>query len=174
MISPELIRRYPLFAGLNAEEMLLLAQAGDEIALAPGQFLFQEGDRLQSFYLVVEGSVDLILELTDRGQPPLLAQQFLRTHPTREIVVTVIGPGNMFGWSGLIPPYITTAGARAERDSRIIAFDCRQLRTLFEENCHFGYRMTVKAAQAIRDRLRDMRIETLSQTVAQQQGGPDA
>ncbi len=42
------------------------------------------------------------------------------------------------------------------------AHDCEELLPLCDEDHEFGHLMTQKVAQVIRDRLRDMRIESLS------------
>jgi CRP-like cAMP-binding protein len=81
---------------------------------------------------------------------------------TRDIVISTIGPGEMFGWSGLVPPHKATASAKAQTDCRVIVFDCNQLLDVFVDDCEFGYTMAQKAAQVIGERLRDIRIESLS------------
>jgi hypothetical protein len=43
-----------------------------------------------------------------------------------------------------------------------VAFDAVKLLKLFEEKPDFGYLMSVKAGQLIRNRLRDLRIESLA------------
>jgi hypothetical protein len=47
--------------------------------------------------------------------------------------------------------------------SLVIAFDCQKLLKEFESDCRFGYLMMQKAAQISRDRLRDLRIESLAE-----------
>jgi CRP-like cAMP-binding protein len=73
-----------------------------------------------------------------------------------------VSPGDVFGWTGLVPPFIATAGAKTLTPCRIIAFDTKELMEKFEDDCRFGYVMTQKAAQVMRDRLHDMRIESLA------------
>jgi CRP-like cAMP-binding protein len=72
-----------------------------------------------------------------------------------------VGTGDVFGWSGLIPPTRATASAKAITDCRVLIFDSQELLKMFDEDCQLGYVMTVKAAGVIRERLRDMRIESL-------------
>ena len=53
MISRQLIRRYPLFADLEPEEVELLARSGEQMLANTGDAFFQEGDDLDHFYLVL-------------------------------------------------------------------------------------------------------------------------
>jgi hypothetical protein len=52
MISPESIRRYPLFGGLNEAQIVALAMTADQFFADEGEFFFREGDPLNTLYLV--------------------------------------------------------------------------------------------------------------------------
>jgi CRP-like cAMP-binding protein len=80
----------------------------------------------------------------------------------QEVVSSTINPVDIFAWSALVPPYQSTAGAKATTTCRIVAFDCVQLRPYFESDYQFAYLMTQRAAQGFRERLNDMRIESLA------------
>ncbi|RRR65679.1 MAG: cyclic nucleotide-binding domain-containing protein [Candidatus Viridilinea halotolerans] len=158
MVSPELLRRYPFFSGLNTEQLTALAKAADEMTLEAGNTLFREGEDLHSLYLVIEGRVEITMTLPEVGNR--LAVQQPDT-PTREAVVSVINAGAVVAWSALIPPYVATSGARTASNCRLVALDCRDLRDSFDHDPHFGYLMLVKVAQAARDRIRDLHTEML-------------
>ncbi len=162
MVSPELIRRYPFFAGLNYQHIVTLAKVADEQSVETGHYFFHEGDEMGHFYLVVEGAVAVIVEVPDQDVAHEISGQLTGKLKTRDVTVSTVGTGDVFGWSGLIPPYQSTAGAKAIMPCRVLVFDCRELRPIFEEDCRFGYVMTQKAAQVIRERLRDTRIESLA------------
>ena len=80
-----------------------------------------------------------------------------------DVTVSTVRRGNIFGWSSLVPPHNSTAGAKAQMSCRVVSFDCEELRQIFDEDHEFGYLMTQKAAQVIRGRLRDMRMESLAE-----------
>jgi CRP/FNR family cyclic AMP-dependent transcriptional regulator len=144
MISPELIRRYPAFSGLTMEEVTILARAAQQVDVEEGHWFFREGEQLNVMYLVVEGSVGIMVEL-----------------PRQEVLTTTVGPGEIFAWSGLLPPYETTAGAKALSRCQVVQFDCQPIRAAFESDCHFGYVMMERVAQVVRQRLRNLRTEAL-------------
>jgi CRP/FNR family cyclic AMP-dependent transcriptional regulator len=162
MVSPELIRRYPFFAGLDYDHIVKLSKVADERSVEAGQFFFHEGDELAVFYLVLEGAVAIVLEIPNHDVEQQIAGQLTGELKTKDVTTSTVGTGDVFGWSGLIPPHTSTAGAKAITPCRVVVFDCEELWNIFEEDCHFGLVMAQKGAQVIRERLRDMRIESLA------------
>jgi len=145
MITPELISRYPFFKGLELSHLSALAGAAEGITIKGGEMIFEEGNELRYFYIVVEGAVGIVLQKP--GKP--------------ETVISAVGPGHVFAWSALVPPHRATAGAKAFVPSWLIAFDRLKLLHEFQKDCRFGYRMMEKIVQISRDRLLDARIESL-------------
>jgi CRP/FNR family cyclic AMP-dependent transcriptional regulator len=165
MISPELIRRYPFFAGLSHEHITTLAKVAEELNVEVGHYFFHEGDELTHFYIVLEGAVAIVIEVPARDVEHKLAEQFSGELRTREEVLSAIGPGEVFGWSALVPPHQAMSSGKATTPCRGVAFDAKQLFKIFETDCGFGYIMMQKMAQVVRDRLRDMRTESLAHIV---------
>lgn len=147
MISPELIRRYPFFAGLDAEHLVVLAKSGSELSVGEGHYFFRAEEVMDFLYLVLEGEIAIGIELPEQD---------------REIVSNTVEEGDIFGWTALVPPYNSTASARTVTPCRVVVFDCRELRPILEEDCRFGHEMMKKVAQVIRDQLYSLRIETLA------------
>ncbi|MDH3673911.1 MAG: Crp/Fnr family transcriptional regulator [Anaerolineae bacterium] len=165
MVSPELIRRYPFFAGLSYEHIVTLAKAADELSVRSGHYFFHEGDELSYFYLTLDGEVVIAIDLPKQDESYRLAEVVTREFETEAVTVINIGPGEVFGWSALVPPHTATSSCKALTSSRVMAFDCLKLRRSFEEDSEFGYLMVQKAAQVIRSRLRAMRTESLANLV---------
>jgi CRP-like cAMP-binding protein len=167
MVSPELIRRYPFFADLSPEQIVIVARAGNEISVDAGHYFFRAEEMLEHFFVVVEGQVGILINLPDERVSQPLSRQLTGNLITREFVVTRIEPGEVFGWSALVPPHHATSTGKSLIPSRVVVFDCKKIREAFEQDWYFGYLMTQKAAQLIRERLRDMRMEALSDLLAQ-------
>ena len=55
MISPELLRRYPFFCCIDEESQRAVAMAADEMICESGAVLFEEGQTVESLYLLVDG-----------------------------------------------------------------------------------------------------------------------
>ena len=165
MISPELIRRYPFFGGLSHDQIVTLAKVANEISVDAGHYFFHEDDELATLYLVLEGAVAIVLEVPNQAAEQKVSGQLTGELQTRDVVISAVGPGEVFGWSALVPPPHATTGAKATTPCRIVTFDNQELLRAFEDDCQFGYVIMQKMAQVVRDRLRDMRIETLAHLV---------
>lgn len=162
MVSPELLRRYPFFFGLSVKHITALAQVAEEKSLAKGTYLFHEGQDLPAFYLLLDGAIGIVMELPARNTVHSVANQLTREMETEDVLVTHIGPGDVFGWSALLPPYQATAGGKALVPCRVVAFDGPKLMQMFVDDNELGYLMLQKTASVIRQRLHDMRIESLA------------
>jgi len=167
MISPEVIRRYPFFAGLDHEHIVTLAKVAEEMSIDAGEYLFHEGDQLDHFYMVLEGAAAIVIEVPASDVDHKLAEQFTGSMTTKEVVISAIGPGEVFGWSALVPPHDATTSCKATTPCRVTSFDARELLRIFTEQCDFGYLMIQKMAQVVRDRLRDLRTESLSHVMGE-------
>ena len=166
MISPEMIRRYSFFAGLSSENIVALAKCAKELSVSEGYSFFNEGEELTQFFLVVEGAVGIYIQIPDRDVPQLKSNHITGDLIMKDVLVSTIGTGNIFAWSALIPPHFTTAGAKTLTDCKVISFDFSQIAEEMEKDPQFGLLMVQKAAQVIRERLRDFRIESLAELVS--------
>ena len=165
MVSLELFRCYPFFGGLNSDQLNILAKAANEMTVETEHVFFREGDQLDHFYLVREGVIGIVFEVPARDVEHKLSDQFDRKLISKDVVVSAVGPGEVFGWSGLILPYQATAKAKAMSQAKLVAVDCQALREVFEKDCHFAQLMTQKVAKVMSRRLHDMRIEWLAYLV---------
>ncbi|QRM53875.1 cyclic nucleotide-binding domain-containing protein [Sinorhizobium sp. BG8] len=58
----QLLRRVPLFAGVEPAKLKLLAFASDRLNYAPGQTLFRQGDAGDAAYVVLSGKAEVIID----------------------------------------------------------------------------------------------------------------
>jgi CRP-like cAMP-binding protein len=165
MVPIELIRRYPFFAGFNQDQVTDLADVANQVSVQAGYKFIKEGEWLTNFYLVLEGTVGIIIKVPDREMDQSLTRQITNNLITRDITVSSVGEGEMFGWSALVPPNISTANVKALTPCRVLEIDYQALKPIIEEDCCFGHLLTLKAAQVIRGRLRDRRTENLAEVV---------
>jgi len=146
MVSAELLRRYPFFAGLTDEELVAIAKLADESSYPAESIVFREGELAEKLYVLTAGSVELIYEI-----------------PTVKGMVTTfvgsIAAGEPFGLSAFNDPYRLTATARAETPLKVIEIDAAELRALAQENCHLGYNVMLQIARALAERLTMARVQ---------------
>jgi CRP-like cAMP-binding protein len=163
MVPVELTRRYPFFAGFSHDQLVTLAKAGNELSVEAGHHFFYEEDQLISFYLVLKGTVAITINIPDRDVLQPLSNQITNDLITRDVTVSTVGEGELFGWSALVPPNFSTANAKATTPCRVVEFNYKAIQPYIEDDCCFGHLLTLKVAQIIRGRLRDRRIESLAE-----------
>ena len=162
MISSELLRRYPFFACLTPDQLGTLGRAGEEINVEAGHYFFHEGDRLKNLFFVLEGNINITVGVPDRSVKQGVNEQIMGNFIAEDVTVSTVSPGQIFAWSAMIPPNVSTASASAAVPSRVIAFNSDKLNQAFQDDCAFGYLMLQKIAGVIRKRLRDMHIQSLA------------
>lgn len=162
MVSPELLRRYPFFAGLDHNQIVMLAKLAQVQTVDEGFYFFQEGDVLNKLYLLLEGAVAIVAKVPDHETEQTVSDQLDGDVPTKEVTISTVGTGNVFAWSALVPPFKSTASAKSITHCRTIVFDCEELRPTLEQDYGLGFIMIQNVARVIRERLRDKRIESLA------------
>jgi CRP-like cAMP-binding protein len=162
MVSPETLRRYPFFAGLANEQVSTLARLTEDVTVARGDYLFYEGVTLTHFYLVAEGRIGITLSQPDVVNRVIIPPPGARV---REVTVSMVGPGDLVGWSALVAPFKATSSARAITPSRCAAINAAELRQAFEIDPRFGYLLMQRVAQVARDRIHDLHYESLAKEV---------
>ncbi|MEJ2555919.1 MAG: cyclic nucleotide-binding domain-containing protein [Anaerolineae bacterium] len=148
MVSPELLRRFPFFAGLTDEEIKSIAMISEEETYEANTFIFRERDKAKKLFVLIEGTVDIMVDTDEEGLQ----------HET----VSTLTHGDVFCWSAVVEPFTLTASGFAATHVSVIAVDGAGLRAMFELDCYLGYNILQKAAQVISNRLKGTRIQMLS------------
>jgi CRP-like cAMP-binding protein len=148
MISPEVLRRYPLFSGLDDEMIKKLAMAGEKVSIKKGDWLFREGEVAKHLYIILKGKVEIKVSL---GKEDMY-----------QVGVTRLVDGDLFGWSSLVEPYKYQLGAVATTTCELAKFDGIRLCELFTHNPAVGYIMMSRITQVIGARLVHLRIRFVS------------
>jgi CRP-like cAMP-binding protein len=143
MISPEQLRRYPLFANVNEEALKEAAMISDEVVAEAGKTLFSEGDRAETMFILVDGEVDIKYTLGNGEQ---------RT-------IDTLVAGDIVVWSTLVEPYRCTANGVTRGACRLISINGPKLRELCEKNPDLGYRMLISITQLLAARLDGARVQ---------------
>lgn len=151
MISIELLRRYPFFAGLDESELKAIAMIAEKIEMPVGTIIFEEEHPADAFYLLLEGSVELTFN------SPL--------DPHTQIHVDDVNPGEPFAISALIPPHMLTHTARASSACQTIRITATALRALCEQDCKVGYTLMRQVAIAAMERLHYTRVQLVAERV---------
>jgi CRP-like cAMP-binding protein len=106
--------------------------------------VFEEFDRAQEVYFIVEGQLALaICDMSGRRQ------------------ITVIGPGDLLGWSPLIGRSRLFDTAETYSKVRALVFDGDELVAYCKSHPDFGYEFMRRAAVVLGERLSDTRAQLL-------------
>jgi CRP-like cAMP-binding protein len=66
----ELLRRVPLFSGIDPGKLKLLAYTSEVVTYHPGQVLFRKGDVGDAAYVIIKGDAQVTV-MTDTGEIPV-------------------------------------------------------------------------------------------------------
>ena len=66
----ELLRRVPLFSGIDPAKLKLLAYTSDVVTYHTGQVLFRRGDQGDAAYVIIQGSAEVSV-MTESGEIPV-------------------------------------------------------------------------------------------------------
>jgi CRP-like cAMP-binding protein len=113
----------------------LFRQEADTLQLAPGNFLFQEGDSGETMYVLLEGDIEVFLG---------------------DFVLETAVPGMLIGEMALIDDGPRTANAVAKTACRLAEIDRRRFHFLIQQHPHFA----THVMKTLADRLRDMNAVT--------------
>ena len=149
MISPELLRRYPFFAYLKDAQLREVAMIAEEESCEMGATLLKEGEAANTFYFLMEGSVDLYYTVKDE----------IHSREQKEFPVGEINPGEVFGISSMIEPFIYTSTARTSTACRLIKFEASALHGLCEKDRVFCFHFMSQVAKAAIERLNATRVQ---------------
>ncbi|MCD0450644.1 Crp/Fnr family transcriptional regulator [Actinocorallia sp. API 0066] len=130
----EVLSKAPLFQALDDAGAKALRAHVSEVRLARGQSLFHEGDTGDRLYVVLDGKIKLTRMAPDG----------------RENLLSVLGPGEMFGELSLFDPRPRTAGAIAVTECRLAGLGHDELRPFLTAHPEVG----ISLLQALSERLR--------------------
>jgi CRP/FNR family cyclic AMP-dependent transcriptional regulator len=122
---------------LGERHLMLLASGARPFTAAPGEYLSREGEPAKAFYLIQSGHVEVRTPRANQG----------------EAVVQTVGPGEVIGWSWLLPPYRWQFNSRTVDPVRGIAFDGEWLREKCEQDHELGYQLLTQLLAVTASRL---------------------
>jgi len=149
MVSPELLRRYPFFGKLGDEQLAAVAMLAEEVTYKRNETVFEADHPADAMYFLIEGCVDLHYIVADEINPEL----------RKEFFISEINPGEPFGISALIEPYVYTGSIRTTCPSRVIRFEANGLRALREVDTKICAALMRQIAKVAMSRLHDTRVQ---------------
>lgn len=124
----------------------LLHGLGRPVAYSEGVQLFAHGDEADRFWIITTGVVGLVPGVSG----------------ARAAAFETFGPGELLGWSWVVPPYRWRYGARALSEVTAREFPAPQVRDLCERRPDFGVALLRHVTEIIGTRLTAARGALLS------------
>lgn len=137
----DILAEHPFFEGLDRNFLEIIAGCASNVQFKAGEFIFQEGQDANQFFLIRHGKATVETFVPGRGP----------------IVFQTIHEGDVLGWSWLFPPYRWIYEARALEPTRVTAFDGTCLRTKCSNDHTMGYELMQRFAQIMMQRLQATR-----------------
>jgi CRP-like cAMP-binding protein len=152
MISPELLRRFPFFNFMDDTQLRAVAMIAEEGEYKKDEVIVEAGKPAALFFFLIDGSVSHNAVVTSEHDP----------YYKKEYFVSDINPGEIFGISALIEPYMFTAILRAEKNSHVIQVNATALRALCEVDTKLALGLNRAVAKAAMDRLQQARTQLVA------------
>ena len=134
-----------VLGGLSPGEREVVLRTAREVTYDDGARLFDEGGRADRCWLIRQGRVALDTTIPGQGR----------------VVLQTLGPGDLLGWSWLVPPYRWHFGARAVGIVQATELDAERLRSLADRDPRLGYALARQLLVIVLDRLQSTRARLL-------------
>ena len=130
----DVVRKAPLFTALDDAAAASLRASMDSVKIAKGSVLFAEGDEGDHLYVIVDGKLKLGTSSGDG----------------RENLLSILGPGEMFGEVSLFDPGPRTSTATAVTDAKLLSLGQEKLIPWLATNPNVSLQLLARLAQRLR------------------------
>jgi CRP-like cAMP-binding protein len=152
MISPELLRRFPFFNFMDDAQLKAVAMIAEELTYEKDEVIVEAGKPADNFFFLIDGAVAYYAVVTSEHDP----------YYKKEYFVSDINPGEIFGISALIEPYVYTATLKSNKVSRVIDIKASALRALCEVDLRLSCGLNRAVAKAAMERLHSTRMQLVA------------
>jgi len=132
-------------AGLSPHAVARLRECSALRSYPTDAVLMSEGDERHSFGIVSSGRVALRLLVPERGA----------------VTILTVEPGDVVGWSALVPPYRATSTAVTVEPTEVVEFDVPALRRALRDDPALAATVYPRVLEAVARRLGATRHQLL-------------
>jgi signal transduction histidine kinase len=142
MATAKSLKHFEVFTELPEQALNEIARLTNQEEHSEGTTLFSEGSPADKLYLLLEGKISLekLVQLGSTGTP-------------RRAPLNIAGPGNVVGWSSLVPPYTYTSFGVCIEDVKLLTLAGEDMRAYMLEHPDLGYTIYEHTASLIRMRM---------------------
>jgi CRP-like cAMP-binding protein len=146
-LTTENLKKIRFFDNYSEKQLDTIVKMSSIKEFTVKEILFEQYDELSEVYVLLEGSLSLGISLASE----------------KRIHLGTIEEGQLFSWSAVFSPYISTAWVMAVTPAKVISIDSKKLTREIETDCDFGFKTMSKIAQTISHRLSDTRFQLMNQ-----------
>ena len=128
--SAEMLRKVPLFSGLEKRDLERIADSFKERKYSAGDTIASEGQGGAGFFVIGDGTAKVTVHDADRGQ---------------------LGPGSYFGEIALLDEGARTATVTAETDMTCYAMTFWEFRPIVETDARIAWKLVQSLAHKLRE-----------------------
>jgi CRP/FNR family cyclic AMP-dependent transcriptional regulator len=143
-VSTAMLRSVPLFASFSEEPLRMLTTVVTRRSVTRSTIIMAAGDPTDSLYIVLSGRLKVMMSDADG----------------KEVILTILGPGEFFGEMGLIDDAPRSASVVAIEPCELLAINRRDFKKCLAEN--FEMSMAVMRGLVRRLREADRKIGSLA------------
>jgi len=143
-VSTTLLRNVPLFAALDEEQLKVLARVIVRSSFGRNARIIGAGDPTDSLYIIISGRLKVLMS-DEQG---------------REVILSLLGPGEFFGEMGLLDDSPRSASVVAQEPCELLSISKTDFKRSLAEN--FDLSLTVMRGLVKRLREADRKIGSLA------------
>lgn len=134
-----------LFQSLTDKRVKQIISVTKAFPVETGQCIFNEGEEATALHIVKEGAVELVTKIEDSFEMP---------------IAILRNPGDCFGTTALIPPYLYSLSARCVSEGILLILERSEFQRIIEEDYEVGCTIMTNLAQHYLERLKETRQES--------------
>lgn len=143
-VSTMVLKAVPLFSGCQDEQLRVLASMVTRRSAPRGTLVLNAGDQTDSLYIVLSGRLKVLMSDSDG----------------KEVILSILGPGEFFGEMGLIDDSPRSASVLAIEPCELLSISKRDFKSCLAQN--FEMAMAVMKGLVRRLREADRKIGSLA------------
>ncbi len=143
-VSTIALRTFPIFQGLGDDRLAAVARCAMMRRVPRGSAVVHEGDRTDFVYFVLTGNLKVMVSDEDG----------------REVILTILGQGEMFGEMGVLDDSPRSASVVAVSPSDLVTIAKTDFKRLMQENFELAWHVMCNLTRRLRDA--DRKIESLA------------
>jgi CRP-like cAMP-binding protein len=147
METTKQLEKMDIFQGLSREQLEIIANLTESKKISKGEALFQEKEDAKHIFILLKGKVRIQVQLSSK--------------PETVAITVLTQPGQLIGWSGLVPDQYYTAAAICQEDTKLLAIEGARLMSALEKDPVMGFKVMRRISEVISSRLRNIQRTVL-------------